>query len=160
MQCLSQVWPLQNDGSVYKLALLLLCLLLDYSIVSIHDHIMVAGHGRWVFELEPATEEQSIWNLNRVRITGESDASGLHEEDNIYQFADKTHTVELVFVDSISEPRILQDVVDMSLDSYARRQHDVSYRFSGRVVLNMLKQKDSLGVAFERKIKCVYRIKM
>ena len=123
--------------------------------------IIVTGRGRWLFELEPATEEQSARNLNHIRIAGEFDDDDghnqLNQKDNIYQLADKTNHVDLLFVDSITGPRIVEDI-DMSWGSYASPYHKLSHRYTGRVLIKVLKQEDPVGIAFERKIKNVYRI--
>lgn len=94
--------------------------------------VPITGHGTWIFELEPATKEQSGWNLNHVRIAGESN----HKKMNhIYQFADNTNIVELIFIDSYSGTRMVDEVA------------------TGRVVIKVVKQVDAFCVSFERKIK-------
>lgn len=122
---------------------------------------IITGRGRWLFELEPATEEQSTRNLNHIRIAGESTDSGESNlnANNIYQFADKTNTVELIFVDSIIEPRMVEDVAG-SCGSFASPYHKLWNRYTGRVLIKVLKQRDPVRIAFERKIKNVYRLQL
>lgn len=106
------------------LMLWLLCASLSLSLFII---IIITGHWRWLFQLEPAAEKQSTANLNLVRIEGKTHDSVGNEKVNIYQLADKTNTVEIVFVSSITEPRIVADV-DMAWGSYASPNHKLWHR--------------------------------
>ena len=101
---------------------------------------IIIGGGRWVFELEPITEEEKMKNSNHLRIVGESDDSSCTEINDIHQLSERTNAVELIFVDSYTEPRMTESNI------------------MGRVMIQVLKQRDPIGVAFERKIKRVFCI--
>lgn len=93
-----------------------------------------------MFELEPITEEGSSENSNHLRIVGESYDSNQNGINELHQLPETTNAVELIFVDSCTKPMMTEDVI------------------TGRVMIQVLKQRDPIGVAFERKIKRVFCI--
>lgn len=98
------------------------------------------GEGRWRFELHPINMlEPNTKNLNYVRIAGKAGDADDNDMNHIYRFPIDTKTVEFVFVDKLSESRIVDG-------------ERVTGSPTHRVFINVLKQKDTIGVAFERKI--------
>lgn len=92
--------------------------------------------------MEPANvaSEQSDTNLSHIRIDGKSDDSDQDGKKHLFLFANNINNVDLVFVDSYSEQSVEEDHI------------------ASRVLIKVLKQKNWVGVAFEREIKHVYRI--